>query len=90
MNLLLLLLVTQIHGPFQVVKQGSNVYLVPQGIIKTGPRSFSMADPRNPYREQPSSVVATPVRNQPRVFPNLQPTGGTVIIWNPFLEPKRP
>jgi hypothetical protein len=90
MKLLLLLLAAQIQGPFQVISQGGNVYLLPQGIVKTGPRSFSMADPSNPYREQPSSIIAPPTQSQPRqrVFPpNIQPAyRGPVVIINPYVR----
>jgi hypothetical protein len=85
---MLLLLFAQIAGPFQVVRQGGNVYLVPQGIIKTGPRSFSMADPKNPYRQQPSRIPQCPASPPAvkRTYPNLSPTGGVTIIINPFVQ----
>ena len=86
MNLLLLLLATQIQGPFQVIKQGGSIYLVPQGIIKAGPRSHSMADPSNPYREPQSSVIAPPTQTQKRVLPYMRPMGKTVVLINPYCE----
>ena len=88
-TLILSLLLVQVQGPFQVVNQGGNVYLIPQGIIKMGPRSWSAFDPSNPYREQPASVIATPTQPQPRqrVFLNLQPQSGKpVVLLNPFAK----
>jgi hypothetical protein len=71
-----------------VVKQGGNVYLVPQGIIKTGPRSYSAFDPNNPYRQQPSLMPNR--RPSPptvkRTFPYVSPTGGVTVIINPFVQ----
>jgi hypothetical protein len=84
MNLLPLLLIAQIHGPFQVVKQGGNVYLIPQGIVKSGPRLWSAFDPSNPQ----SSVIAPPAMlslPRQRVFPSVQPMGKSVVILNPFV-----
>ncbi len=84
--LLLSMLLVQTQG-FQVVTNRYGTYLISQGIIKTGPRSWSIADPNNPYRNVPPPPVRTHLDlSQPRqrIFPNLSPTGKTVIIMNPF------
>ena len=87
--LLLSLLLVQTQG-FQVVQNRYGTYLIPQGILKTGPRSYSMADPNNPYRNTPPPSPARTYldMSQPRqrVFPNMQPMGKTVVIVNPFAK----
>ena len=85
MKLLLLVLDAQIQGPFQVVNH-YGTYLIPQGISKTDPRSYSVADPNNPYRKPKSRILALPARSyldmsdrpRQREFP-ATPTGKTVI-----------
>jgi hypothetical protein len=35
---------------YTIQKQGNQMFLVPQGVIKKGPQSYSRSDPANPYR----------------------------------------
>jgi hypothetical protein len=74
---------------YSVQRFGGQIILVPQGIIKTGPRSYSAFDPANPYRTQLDySGRSGYDRAQRSAAPivNYGPIGaGAIIIVNPFV-----
>jgi hypothetical protein len=83
---------------YTVQKYGGQTILVPQGVIKSGPRSYSKFDPANPRRTakdysgksgyQRATESRLPVVNRNgngRVEPRGV-TGGAIIIVNPYTR----
>jgi len=74
--------------PYVVQQFNGYTVLVPLGPIKSGTRNFSRFDTSSTYRE--SSILAPPQRtymdmtSPKRSWVMPQPTGKTVIIWNPY------
>lgn len=77
-----------------VQKYGGQTILVPQGIIKTGPRSYSAFDPANPYRAEVDYAGRSGYqRAQMNPAPILSPRnyyggplgGGVTTIINPYV-----